>query len=79
MAAIKHPHPINRSAALFDTVEPFDIRFRLKEGKWSMVVKHKLVTSSGEESKETFEATGPVTLTEIHKLDILIKKIINKQ
>jgi len=76
--AIKSNKPIKRTKALFDNVEPFDIRFKqVDTGGWLAVVKYRMISDTGEESKNLYEDKTYVNEADVKKLDKLIARIVD--
>jgi len=76
--SIKIKKPVKTTEALFDKVEPFDVRFRQNvDNKWLASVKYRLFADNGEESESLYEDKIYVDDTDIKKLEKLIARIVD--
>lgn len=76
--AIKAKNPVVRTPATFDNVEYIDVRFRKIGSNWKVIVKHQLLSESGESEGEFYDNDEPIEEKEVKKLlDKLVAKIVD--
>jgi hypothetical protein len=74
---IKSKKPKIRTAAVFDNIDVFDVRFKKIKNKWKAIVKYHLSTDAGEIAEQAYENRIDITSVDIKKMEKLIATIVD--